>query len=349
MWLCTRSSSQIVALFLPRITSAEPPPPSNMLFPPRRPAGLILLRFALPASLCLIFFFLSRTWILNNAYTSFKTSLTSSAAPAPAIPEKLWYKLGPNGLNSELHGYVDTCLSRNPTFQYEFMTDLSGDAFVKEHFASRPDILENFLALRIPIVKADILRYLILYEHGGIWNDLDVSCEDVPISEWIPAQYKENTSLVVGLEFDVDIWVRQFASWTVMAKPKSPHLLMVVEDCIKAVLEKTREHNVGVADLTMDMIGDVVDFSGPRRLTRGVLKSLSLTLDSKIEGGNISNVTEPRLIGDVLVLPDYAFANSMNKQYGDSGKGQMLVTHHYAGSWKNALGGEILRNGSNSE
>ncbi|CAM6001880.1 unnamed protein product [Sphagnum balticum] len=323
--------------------------PLNMLFSPRRPAVLKFLRFAVPASFCFFVFYLSRTWILNNAYPAVKTSLASSAAPAAAIPEKLWYKLGPNGLNSELEGYVDTCLSKNPTFQHEFITDLSGDAFVKEHFASRPDILENFLSLRIPIVKADILRYLILYENGGVWNDLDVSCEDVPIAEWIPAQYKETTGLVVGLEFDVDIWVRQFASWTIMAKPKSPHMLMVVEDCIEAVREKMREHNVGVADLTLDMIGDVVDFSGPRRLTRGVLKSLSLTLNSTIEGQNISNVTEPRLIGDVLVLPDYAFANSMNEQYGDKAQGQKLVTHHYAGSWKNTLGGEILRNESSSE
>jgi alpha 1,6-mannosyltransferase len=319
-----------------------------MLFSPRRPLLLKVLRFALPTSFCFIFLFLTRTWILNNEYTSVKTSLNSSPSPTAEIPEKLWYKLGPNGLNSELQGYIDTCLGKNPTFQHEFMTDLSGDAFVKEYFASRPDIIENFLPLRIPIVKADILRYLILYEKGGTWNDLDVSCEDVPISEWIPAQYKEHTGLVVGLEFDVDIWVRQFASWTIMAKPKSPHMLVVVEDCIEAVREKTREHNVGVADLTVDMIGDVVDFSGPRRLTRGVLKSLSSTLNREIGGENISAVTEPRLIGDVLVLPDYSFANSMNEEYGDSGKGQRLVTHHYAGSWKNALGGEVLRNGSSS-
>lgn len=44
------------------------------------------------------------------------------------------------------------------------MTDSSGDTFVKSHFASHPDILDTFLALRNPIVKADILRYLILYE-----------------------------------------------------------------------------------------------------------------------------------------------------------------------------------------
>ena len=312
-----------------------------MLCSHRRP---VVLKFTVFASFCCFIILLSRTWILHNVYPAVIIFLGSSTVPAAAIPEKLWYKLGPNGLNSELQGYVDTCLTKNPTFQHEFMTDLSGDAFVKEHFASRPDILENFLSLRIPIVKADILRYLILYENGGIWNDLDITCEDVPIADWIPAQYKDNIGLVVGLEFDVDIWIRQFASWTIMAKPKSPHMLMVVDECIDAVRQKMKEHKVGVADLTIDMIGDVVDFSGPRRLTRGILKSLSLTLNSMIEGHNITNITEPRLIGDVLVLPDYAFANSMNEQYGDKGKGQRLVTHHYAGSWKNTLGGEILGN-----
>ncbi|TVY75690.1 Initiation-specific alpha-1,6-mannosyltransferase [Lachnellula suecica] len=318
-----------------------------MLISFHRSLMLKSLRFVLPASFCLALLFLNRAWILNDQtlfQQSSKSSTVRVTSPAATIPKKLWYKLGPNGLNSELQGYVNTCLSKNPEFHHEFLTDLSGDAFVKEHFASRPDIVETFLALRIPIVKADILRYLILYEKGGTWNDLDITCEDVPIREWIPAQYKESTGLLVGLEFDVDIWVRQFASWTIMAKPKSPHILMVVDDCLEAVREKTREHNVGVDGLQVSMIGDIVDFSGPRRLTRGVLKSLSLILNQKVDNDNISAVSEPRLIGDVLVMPDYSFANSMNEQFGDSGKGQRLVTHHYAGSWKNDHGGQELSN-----
>lgn len=149
------------------------------------------------------------------------TPVVVTPPPSPqtttAIPEKLWYKLGPNVMNDELRAYTDSCITKNPTFQTEFMTDISEDEFVKDHFASRPDIVDNFLAIGIPIIKADLLRYLILYEYGGIWNDLDVSCE-ASFNEWIPEQYKANVSVVVGLEFDVDIWVRQFASWTIMAK-----------------------------------------------------------------------------------------------------------------------------------
>lgn len=269
-----------------------------------------------------------------------QTTPTPKPEPTPdTIPENLWYKLGPNGLNEELRNYTDSCITKNPTFRYTFMTDSSGDDFVKEKFASRPDIVDNFLAISVPIIKADLLRYLVLYEYGGAWNDLDVSCE-APIREWIPDQYKSNASVVVGLEFDVDIWIRQFASWTIMAKQKSPHLLTVVEDCLEYLTQKAKEHDVGIHDLKLDMIDDIIDVSGPRRLTRGVLNSLSKMLNETIGNNEISQVSEPRLIGDLLVLPDCSFANSMNQQYGDKKSGQVLVTHHYAGSWKNTKGGE---------
>ncbi|KAK7755350.1 hypothetical protein SLS62_002576 [Diatrype stigma] len=214
--------------------------------------------------------------------------------------------------------------------------DNSGDEFVRDHFASRPDIVDNFLGIRIPIIKADLLRYLILYEHGGIWNDLDVSCE-APINEWVPEQYQAaNISIVVGLEFDEDIWYRQFASWTIMARQNSPQLWTVVEDCLEGLVRTAQDHNVGIQDLTIDMLDDIVDVSGPRRLTRGIQKSLSKMLNETVGNDEISHVLEPRLIGDVLVLPDYAFANSMNQQHGDKKSGKILVKHHYASSWKNS-------------
>lgn len=260
--------------------------------------------------------------------------------PPPSwIPEKLWYKLGPQGLKDELRHYTDSCITKNPTFQPEFLTDETGDQFVREHFAAYPAILDGFLSIRIPIVKADLLRYLVLFQYGGIWNDLDVSCE-APISEWIPEQYQANASIVVGMEFDVDIWIRQFASWTIMAKPKSPHMLTVVEDCLEGLVSKAQELNVGLQDLRIDMIDDIVDVSGPRRLTRGIQKSLSRTLGQEIGNEDIARLSEPKLIGDVLVLPDYAFADSMNQEHGEKKVGKILVTHHYAGSWKNENGGE---------
>jgi len=218
-------------------------------------------------------------------------TVTSSVAPTSSptgIPEKLWYKLGPNGLSDDSRQWIEGCLMRNPTYRFEFMTDATSNLYVKKYFAHRPDVVETYLNIPIPILKADFLRYLILYNDGGIWSDLDVSCEEIPINEWIPERYKEKTGLVVGLEFD---WAwendnflhSQFASWTVMAKPRSPHLLMVINDILEDFRQKCKEHNVKLPDLTLPMVGHVVDITGPKRMTRGIVKSLELMIKETID------------------------------------------------------------------
>jgi alpha 1,6-mannosyltransferase len=90
--------------------------------------------------------------------------------------------------------------------------------------------------------------------------------------------------------------------------------------------------------LKFDVIGDVVDLTGPRRFTKSVLKSLNLMLNGITADRNISLLLEPKLIGDVLVLPMYSFAASANTY--DEVQGPVLLTHHYAGTWKNEYGGE---------
>lgn len=94
--------------------------------------------------------------------------------------------------------------------------------------------------------------------------------------------------------------IRQFESWTIMAAPGSPHLLMVIDDIMDGIRQKTGEYGVPVSGLTLEMTGDVIDFTGPRRLTRGVLKSLELVRNETIDMASISNLLEPVLVEDVL-------------------------------------------------
>ncbi|PQE09915.1 Initiation-specific alpha-16-mannosyltransferase protein [Rutstroemia sp. NJR-2017a BVV2] len=298
-----------------------------------------------------IFFFPSHTWhIANDKTITLPSPLSQTTTSAPkstpsvtAIPEKIWYKLGPRGMTKQVREWVESCLDKNPNYKSEFMTDLSGDAYVKEKFAHRPDIVEAFLSLPFPILKADFLRYLLLFNEGGVYSDLDVSCNDTPIRDWIPAQYKKDASVVVGWEFDVgwgDGFMRQFATWTIMARPRSPHLLMVLDDIMEGLREKTKEYNVTIADMTWDMVGDVVDLTGPRRMTRSILKSLRATLKDEFDDGSIAAIFEPKLVGDVLILPGYSFALSSNHYKPEDTQGPALVTHHFEGSWKNDHGGQ---------
>lgn len=299
---------------------------------------------ALTILLFLLYFHPARTAALPHHVAPTQSSeieLGEISTAIKSIPEKIWYKVGPKGLSSQSQEWMDDCLHKNPEYRSEIMTDHSGDLYVKEKFSHRPDIVETYLALSVPILKADLLRYLLLFAEGGIWYDLDVSCGDVPIRQWIPEEFKANTNLVVGLEFD-EGWgeniLRQFNSWTIMAAPHSPHIMMVIEDILDAIRQKSEGNGIAVTELSLDMVGDVVDFTGPRRLTRGILKSLSLVLDETVEMKNVSHLLDPVLISDVLVLPGYSFAASANRYVNQTGPA--LVTHHYAGSWKNDNGGE---------
>ncbi|KAH8588934.1 hypothetical protein B0O99DRAFT_524153 [Bisporella sp. PMI_857] len=269
------------------------------------------------------------------------------ASPTTRIPEKIWYKLGPKGLSDQSKEWIDTCLKKNPAYQREFLTDASADAWVRTKFAYRPDIVELYLALPIPILKADLLRYLLLFAEGGIWSDLDVSCGDTPIGEWIPETYRKNASLVVGWEFQTvdEKHVREFATWTIMAKPGLRHMSMVINDTVNALKSKAVQHNVTVANLKMDMIGDVVWLTGPMAMSKSIIKSLGVEKEN-INMGTTPYRFEPVLIEDVLILPGYSFSASLQQYKPGENPGPALVTHHFAGSWKNNNGGEVAGSGS---
>jgi len=271
----------------------------------------------------------------------------SAVEERSGFPKLIWYKLGPNGLSDDTRNWTDSCIKNNPNYTAQFLTDESSDAYVRTTFAeSRPDIVDAYLALPVPIYKADFLRYLLLWDQGGIWSDLDVSCEEgVHIDEWVPAEYRDTAALVVGWEFDQGWpgeYVRQFASWTIMAKPRTAHMMQVIDDILQTLKDKTAEHHISVENATLDIMGDVVDFTGPRRLTRSVYTSLGNMLNRTVDAHDMMELVQPKLIEDVLVMPGRSFAASANK-YNPEEEERLppqLVTHHYAGTWKNKDGGE---------
>ncbi|KAL9115491.1 MAG: hypothetical protein Q9227_000812 [Pyrenula ochraceoflavens] len=286
------------------------------------------------------------THITTHSQTALASQTVDSSQTTPSatpIPEKIWYKLGPHGVTPQAREWIDSCLNKNPSYSVEYMTDASADAYVQENFGDRPELVDVFLALPFPILKADLLRYLLLFKEGGIYNDLDVSCADTPIRDWVPEQFRQDANVVVGWEFDVgwfDGFMRQLATWTIMARPGSPHLLMVVDDILEAFHARSSEFNVTIADLTWTMVGDVVDLTGPRRMTGSIMKSLKATLGDAFNEDSVTALSEPKLVGDVLILPGYSFALSSNHYKQEETQEPVLVTHHFDGSWKNEHLGE---------
>ncbi|OJJ04422.1 hypothetical protein ASPVEDRAFT_85820 [Aspergillus versicolor CBS 583.65] len=260
---------------------------------------------------------------------------------SPEFPAKIWHKCGPKGVSEPVQKYVDTWFTKNPNFRHELLTDESADQYVRENYAEWPEVLETYMALTVPILKADFLRVLILYADGGIWSDLDVTCE-VPVSEWIPERFTKDTenpiNVVVGLEFDG--W--QFASWTVMVKPHLQHFKAVIEYVVRQLKYQANDNHVSVSELTKPMLTDVVAVTGPQAITMALLRSVSEETGQEVTKDQIRHLKEPKLLGDILVLPQAAFAALQGGKPTD--QGPYLVSHWYSGSWKNDAGGEEGQN-----
>ncbi|KAF7913560.1 hypothetical protein BELL_0427g00130 [Botrytis elliptica] len=286
----------------------------------------------------------------SNSSVVISAPLATHSSEAPGFPKKLWYKVGPQGVSDEAKRFRHHCLYINPGYEYEVLTDAFADEYVWKWFSHRPDILHTYFSLSIPILKADLLRYLILYAYGGVWFDLDVSCEDIPMDDWVLEEHRA-ANLVVGLEFDYDYqedtaMYSQFASWTIMAKPRSPHLMQVINDILDELNEIARRNEVSIEGIELSMISDVVDITGPKRMTWGIIKSLKEILGRDLDDRDVGELRSARLIHDVLILPGNAFAGTQNGFKKE--KGKVFVNHHYAGTWKNKFGGEAEK-GSEKE
>ncbi|KAL4885265.1 hypothetical protein BJY04DRAFT_180509 [Aspergillus karnatakaensis] len=284
----------------------------------------------------------------NKEYDASIVPLLSHQA-APDFPAKIWHKCGPKGLTEQAQKLIDQWLEKNPNFRHELLTDDSGDQYVRENYAYWPEVLETYMALTVPILKADFLRVLILYADGGIWSDLDVS-DEFPVSDWIPEKLAKDTkknpiNVVVGIEFDG----YQFTSWTVMAKPHLQHFKAVIEYVVKELKTAALENKVPLSGLTKPMLvnPDVVGVTGPQAITMALLQSVSEEVGRQVTKDEVRGLKEPKLVGDILVLPQAAFAALQGGMPKD--QGPYLVSHQYAGSWKNDAGGEEGQNAPESK
>lgn len=136
------------------------------------------------------------------------------------------------------------------------ITDGSGEVLVAQTFAQIPEIIRDFLALQDPVLRADILRYLILYAHGGIYTDVDTVCLK-PFSTWIPAAFKNKTNVIVGIKGDslggpiIEGFTHHvgIGQWTVAAKPGHFMLERVIERVLSRLRMLAEKQNSTISDL----------------------------------------------------------------------------------------------------
>lgn len=97
------------------------------------------------------------------------------------IPRKIWqtWKVGPLGFEQRDSDSAKTWPAKNPTYRYEVLTDDNALQYLEWHYGdhalNRPDFIELYRELNITIIKADLLRYLVMYAEGGVYADVSTN------------------------------------------------------------------------------------------------------------------------------------------------------------------------------
>jgi mannosyltransferase OCH1-like enzyme len=307
------------------------------------------------AAVCLIIFVFNLNLFHSGIHqTPFRSPVSPPSAP-PArtqFPRKIWqtWKVNPLKFEERDHKTAETWLAKNPDYRYEVLTDDNDMRYVEWHFGpegfNRPDIVNFYRDVKAAIVKADLLRYLIMYAEGGLYADIDV--EDLkPLSKFIPDRYDEkDIDMVIGVEIDEPDWQhhrilgpksRSFCQWTFMCKPQLPVMMRLIEQIMTWLNGVAKEQNVPLADVKLDF-DQIISGTGPSAFTEAILAEMNLNKEDprqKIDWDLFHDMSESKLVSRVLVLTVEAFAAGQG--HSDSGNHEAraaLVRHHYhASNW----------------
>lgn len=309
----------------------------------RRLAAFISVALILILSLFILFQATDYIALPRRPYTyAFANSTYSLKQPAKDIPQNIWQiyfgQIPSGGLDQALW----TWISKNPNHSHILIRDEGADAFVRAHYSHRIDILNTFLELNVPVLRSDLLRYMILESEGGIYSDLDTTAER-PIEEWIPKEFKSKTRAIVGIEYDQldaeNLWPGlslkvQFCQWTLASSKGHPLMTRIVEKVAHSIQALAQKKNTSIQKLE-PTDHEVTQTTGPVIWTTTVFEGLSDVVGREVTYRDITNITEPHLFGDILVLPINGFGTGQEHSNSNMfGAEDALVRHQFKGSWK---------------
>jgi mannosyltransferase OCH1-like enzyme len=329
-------------------TTTAPWSPRNRL-----PSQIRRVLPAYIACILLIFFLANADFFVSSIKSANKhkrdLSHQTPIKQGTKFPKKIWqtWKVGPLGFEERDSTTARTWVAKNPSHRYEVLTDDNDMQYVETHFGSdglnRLDIVDMYRNLNARIVKADLLRYLIMYVEGGVYADIDVEALR-SVDRFIPDRYDEgDVDMVIGVEVDQPEFnnhailgkkSQSFCQWTFMCKPRLPVMMTLIDNILTWLNDVAAKQNVPVSEVVLDF-DEVLSGTGPSAFTIAVLEDMSRRKGEPVTWDTFHNMAESKLVSGVLVLTVEAFAAGQG--HSDSGNHNArtaLVKHHYhASGW----------------
>lgn len=157
---------------------------------------------------------------------------------------------------AEVAANIDRLRSSNPGWQYRYYDDREIVGFIGNHYGA--EMLEVYSRINpaYGAARADFFRYLLIYEVGGVYLDIK-STASIPFDQVLTSDdqyilsFWPNRSGEVfqdwGMHDDLHGFRRgEFQNWHVIAVPRHPFLLAVINNVRSRILAyKPELHGVG--------------------------------------------------------------------------------------------------------
>ncbi|KAK6503162.1 membrane-bound alpha-1,6- mannosyltransferase Initiation-specific [Arthrobotrys musiformis] len=234
----------------------------------------------------------------------------------------------------------------NPEFEHVVFSDVDAELFVRKEYSHRPDIIKVFTEVQQRIIAFDLLRLLVIYKYGGIYNDMDTMCRK-PIDTWFDDFW--DYGIVVGIECTIPIdpglpldlqldsykvvYAVQFLQWTIMAAPGHPVIARAIDELVRSVINDTVEDDGTVqweiGDLWYEPMA-ILNVSGPGLWTRTVKQYINEQERREVPDSEYVSMWDIEIYGDLLLLPQSRWAPTTSGQQDELS----FLRHFWRGSWR---------------
>jgi hypothetical protein len=231
---------------------------------------------------------------------------------------------------------MDSWKHLNPEYNVEFYNDDRCLKFIQEYY---PQFEFTYSHLK-GVHRFDFIRYLIVYQHGGIYADSDITCTE-PIKNW---GISNETTFFSGMECvgcnDIGAQLIQWTFGATKGHPILDHIIKnVVANSIKAPSFYDR----------FGQLNKVIHMTGPSAFSDGVMTYLieKGTCNPKVGDWNddkdfvvCSSIVPFGFASGVQIFPWYRWGSARDGDMPDVPSilgtdihAVKFINHGYKGSW----------------
>lgn len=162
-----------------------------------------------------------------------ETSLLQTAVKRPVIPCVIHQTAKRHQLQENESLWAETWRAKNPQCKYKLWNDTEIAQLARTR---SPDLMWPIWEGLTPVQRADVFRYLVLWDQGGYYADVDAACT-LPIDQY---KIPKEASMIVGYEMGHRLKekrraeikfarMEQFQQWFLASAPGNPVLLRCME------------------------------------------------------------------------------------------------------------------------